>query len=58
MSGAGIETLQSLADVPLGDANLIAPRGTVDAGARGIRVSGNLNVVALLGLAPCVTVCA
>ena len=30
-----------------GDANLIAPRGTVDAGAAGIRVSGNLNIAAL-----------
>src|SRR6202012_2438228 len=47
VSGAGIATLQSLPDVPVGDANLIAPRGTVDAGAAGIRVSGNLNVAAL-----------
>ncbi|MEJ0004663.1 MAG: filamentous hemagglutinin family protein [Pararobbsia sp.] len=30
-----------------GDINLLAPRGTVDAGAAGIRVSGNLNVAAL-----------
>jgi hypothetical protein len=47
VSGAGIATLQSLPDVPVGDANLVAPRGTVDAGAAGIRVSGNLNVAAL-----------
>jgi filamentous hemagglutinin family protein len=47
VSGAGIATLQSLPDVPVGDANLIAPRGTVDAGAAGIRVSGNINIAAL-----------
>ncbi len=47
VSGAGIATLQSLPNVPIGNANLIAPRGTVDAGAAGIRVSGNLNVAAL-----------
>jgi len=47
VSGAGIATLQSLPNVPVGDANLIAPRGTVDAGAAGIRVSGNLNIAAL-----------
>jgi filamentous hemagglutinin family protein len=48
VSGAGIATLQSLPGVPVGDANLIAPRGTVNAGAAGIRVSGNLNVAALI----------
>ena len=47
VSGAGISTLQSLPGVPAGNANLIAPRGTVDAGAAGIRVSGNLNIAAL-----------
>jgi hypothetical protein len=47
VTSAGIATLQTLPDVPPGDANLIAPRGTVDAGAAGIRVSGNLNVAAL-----------
>lgn len=47
VSGAGIATLQSLPGVPVGDANLIAPRGTVDAGAAGIRVSGNLNIASL-----------
>jgi Filamentous haemagglutinin family outer membrane protein len=47
VSGAGIATLQSLPDVPVGNANLIAPRGTVDAGAAGIRVTGNLNIAAL-----------
>jgi hypothetical protein len=47
VSGAGIATLQSLPGVPVGNADLIAPRGTVDAGAAGIRVSGNLNIAAL-----------
>jgi hypothetical protein len=46
-TGAGIASLQTIARAPVGDANLIAPRGTVDAGAAGIRVSGNLNVAAL-----------
>jgi Filamentous haemagglutinin family outer membrane protein len=47
-SGAGIATLQSKLGVPPGDANLITPRGTVNAGAAGIRVSGNLNIDALI----------
>jgi Filamentous haemagglutinin family outer membrane protein len=47
VSGAGIATLQSLPGVPVGNANLVAPRGTVDAGAAGIRVTGNLNIAAL-----------
>jgi len=47
VSGAGIATLQSLPGVPVGDANLMAPRGTINAGAAGVRVSGNLNLVAL-----------
>ncbi len=47
VSGAGIATLQSLPGVPVGNANLMAPRGTINAGAAGIRVSGNLNIVAL-----------
>ncbi|WP_437341006.1 filamentous haemagglutinin family protein [Burkholderia paludis] len=44
--GAGIATLQSVPGVPIGTINLIAPRGTVDAGDAGIR-AGNLNVAAL-----------
>jgi len=48
VSGAGIATLQSLPGVPVGNANLVAPRGTVDAGAAGIRTSGNLNIAALI----------
>jgi hypothetical protein len=47
VSGAGIATLQSLPGVPVGNANLVAPRGTIDFGAAGVRSSGNLNVAAL-----------
>ncbi|MEW6439014.1 MAG: filamentous hemagglutinin family protein [Pseudomonadota bacterium] len=47
VSGAGIATLQSLPGVPVGNANLMAPRGTINAGAAGVRVSGNLNLVAV-----------
>ncbi|NIE85185.1 MULTISPECIES: filamentous haemagglutinin family protein [unclassified Burkholderia] len=46
VTGAGIATLQSIPGVPIGTINLIAPRGTVDAGDAGIR-AGNLNVAAL-----------
>ncbi|WP_423382510.1 filamentous haemagglutinin family protein [Burkholderia sp. LMG 32019] len=46
VTGAGIATLQSLPGAPKGTVNLIAPRGTVDAGDAGIR-AGNLNVAAL-----------
>jgi hypothetical protein len=47
VTGAGIATLQTISGAPVGNVNLLAPRGTVDAGAAGIRVSGNLNVAAL-----------
>ena len=47
VTGAGIGTLQTIPGAPSGNANLLAPRGTVDAGAAGIRVSGDLNVAAL-----------
>jgi hypothetical protein len=47
VSGAGIGVLQTIPNAPTGDADLIAPRGTVDAGAAGIRVSGDLNIAAL-----------
>jgi filamentous hemagglutinin family protein len=46
VSGAGIATLQSIEGAPAGDAYLIAPRGTVDAGDAGIRVSGNIVIAA------------
>ncbi|WP_369978650.1 filamentous haemagglutinin family protein [Xanthomonas bundabergensis] len=44
VSGAGIATLRLSADDPRGNAVLVAPRGTVDAGDAGIRASGNLIV--------------
>ncbi|WP_459711127.1 filamentous haemagglutinin family protein [Paraburkholderia sp. 2C] len=47
VTGAGIATLQTIPGAPPGNVNLIAPRGTVDAGDAGIRVSGALNVAAL-----------
>jgi hypothetical protein len=47
MSGAGIAVLQSLPNAPRGDANLMAPRGKVDAGAAGLRASGKINIAAL-----------
>jgi hypothetical protein len=42
------EAVQSLPGVPAGDANLMAPRGIINFGAAGVRVSGNLNLVAPL----------
>ncbi|UTM01074.1 filamentous hemagglutinin family protein [Alcaligenes sp. NLF5-7] len=46
-TGAGIATLNPIAEVEPGDIDLIAPLGTIDAGEAGIRVSGNVNVAAL-----------
>ncbi|MFC4313792.1 filamentous hemagglutinin family protein [Steroidobacter flavus] len=46
VTGAGIATLQTTPDAPAGDAVLVAPRGTVDAGDAGIRASGNLVIAA------------
>ncbi|UYB52753.1 filamentous hemagglutinin family protein [Xanthomonas sp. AM6] len=46
VSGAGIATLRLNADDPRGNAVLVAPRGTVDAGDAGIRAAGNLIVAA------------
>jgi hypothetical protein len=46
VSGAGIATLQTIPGAAPGNVYLIAPRGTVDAGDAGIRVSGNLVVAA------------
>ncbi|WP_035600950.1 filamentous haemagglutinin family protein [Haloferula sp. BvORR071] len=45
-TGGGIGALVTVAGVPLGDVDLVAPKGTVDAGDAGIRVSGNLNISA------------
>ncbi|MDR0280255.1 MAG: filamentous hemagglutinin family protein [Paucimonas sp.] len=46
-TGAGIATLNPIAEVAPGDIDLIAPQGTIDAGEAGIRVSGNVNIAAL-----------
>lgn len=46
VSGAGIATLQTIPDAPSGNVYLVAPRGTVDAGDAGIRVSGNVVLAA------------
>jgi filamentous hemagglutinin family protein len=46
-SGAGIATLNPIAEIAPGDIDLIAPLGTIDAGEAGIRVSGNVNVAAM-----------
>ena len=46
-TGGGIGVLDTVAGVPPGDVDLIAPAGTVDAGDAGIRVSGNLNISAV-----------
>ncbi|KAF1016906.1 MAG: hypothetical protein GAK31_00165 [Stenotrophomonas maltophilia] len=47
VSGAGIATLNPIAEIAPGDVDLIAPLGTIDAGEAGIRVSGNINLAAL-----------
>jgi hypothetical protein len=48
VTGAGIGAILSLPtlDPRFSNATLTAPHGTVDAGAAGIRVAGNLNIVA------------
>ncbi|VVE49091.1 Heme/hemopexin-binding protein [Pandoraea communis] len=45
-TGAGIATLNPIPEVKPGDVDLLAPLGTIDAGEAGIRVSGNINLVA------------
>jgi hypothetical protein len=45
-TGAGIAALQATPDSPPSDVYLIAPRGTVDFGAAGVRVSGSIFVAA------------
>ena len=47
VTGAGIATLQTIPGAPAGSVYLLAPRGAVDAGDAGIRVSGNLVIAAL-----------
>jgi hypothetical protein len=49
-TGGGIGVLQVKPSAPIGDVDLIAPAGFVDAGDAGIRVSGNLNIAAVLVL--------
>ncbi len=49
-TGGGIGVLETVAGVAPSDVDLIAPSGTVDAGDAGIRVSGNLNISAVLVL--------
>ncbi len=46
-TGGGIGVLVTVAGVPPGDVDLVAPGGTIDAGDAGIRVSGNLNISAV-----------
>ena len=46
-TGGGIGVLATVAGVPPGDVDLIAPTGTIDAGDAGIRSSGRLNVAAV-----------
>jgi filamentous hemagglutinin family protein len=46
-TGGGIGVLATVKGVPPGDVDLIAPRGSVDAGDAGIRVTGNLNIAAV-----------
>lgn len=47
VSGAGIAVVQSSKLAAKSNAYLLAPRGTVDAGEAGIRVSGNLTIAAV-----------
>ncbi len=49
-TGGGIGVLETVAGVPPSDVDLVAPTGTVNAGDAGIRVSGNLNIAAVLVL--------
>jgi len=45
-TGGGIGVLETVAGVPPGNVDLIAPSGVIDAGDAGIRSSGNLNLAA------------
>jgi hypothetical protein len=46
-TGAGIATLAPIPGTPEGDVDLVAPKGVINAGSAGIRVSGNANLAAL-----------
>jgi hypothetical protein len=50
ISGSGIGTIIGFDGVKEGDVTLVAPKGTVDAGDAGIRVSGNFTVAAMFVL--------
>jgi hypothetical protein len=45
-TGGGIGVLAAVEGVKVGNVDLIAPKGYVDAGDAGIRVTGNLNIAA------------
>ena len=45
-TGGGIGVLATVASVPPGNVDLVAPNGVVDAGDAGIRATGNLNIAA------------
>jgi filamentous hemagglutinin len=46
-TGGGIGVLETIAGAPPADVALIAPKGSIDAGDAGIRVSGNLTIAAV-----------
>ncbi|MDB6118147.1 MAG: Filamentous hemagglutinin family N-terminal protein, partial [Verrucomicrobiaceae bacterium] len=46
-TGGGIGVLATVAGIPPGGVDLIAPNGTIDAGDAGIRATGNLNIAAV-----------
>ena len=46
-TGGGIGVLATVAGLPPGNVDLIAPVGAIDAGDAGIRTSGNLNLAAV-----------
>jgi hypothetical protein len=47
VAGSGIGQLLTVPGITAGLVNLIAPKGTVNAGDAGIRVAGNLNIAAV-----------
>jgi hypothetical protein len=47
VSGSGIGQLLTVPGIKAGLVNLIAPKGTINAGDAGIRVAGNLNLAAV-----------
>jgi hypothetical protein len=47
VAGSGIRTIQTGADQPAGNVDLIAPVGSVNAGDAGIGAAGNINIAAV-----------